>query len=152
MHSFKDNQDRQWELNLTIGSVRRVKGLLDINLLEPEAGEPPLLTRLGTDEMLLVDVIFCLCKPQADENNISDEQFGEGLGGEAILAAQQAFYDELVDFFRKRGRTDRATAVMKQAKVIRMAVEKVTTIVESLDLESEMDKALKEASGNSLES
>ncbi|MBU0717313.1 MAG: hypothetical protein KJ749_03615, partial [Planctomycetes bacterium] len=59
-----------------------VKGLLDVNLLELEAGDPPLLTRLGTDVILLCDVIFALVKPQADTSGVTDEQFGAALGGE----------------------------------------------------------------------
>jgi len=40
-----------------------------------ETGDPPLLTRLGTDVILLCDVIFASVKPQADQHGVSDEQF-----------------------------------------------------------------------------
>ena len=38
-----------------------------------------------------------------------------GFDGATLLAAQKAFYEELVDFFRSRGRADRARAVETQA-------------------------------------
>jgi len=68
--------------------------------------------------ILLCDVIFVLVKPQADAAGVSDEQFAAALGGDAILAAQTAFYEELVDFFRKLGRTDLAKAVDAQRRMI----------------------------------
>ena len=67
MKSFTDNAGRTWTLSLTLGAAERVKALVDVDLLEPcDAGDPPLLTRLGTEVALLCDVIFALIKPQAD--------------------------------------------------------------------------------------
>ena len=57
MKAFEDAKGRRWELSLTIGSAKRVLEKLGVNLLEPEGGEPPLLTRLGADAMLLCDVL-----------------------------------------------------------------------------------------------
>lgn len=133
MKTFTDNAGKVWTLVLTINSAKRVKSLLGINLLEPEAGEPPLLTRLGTDEILLCDVLYCLIKPQADALGVTDEMFGQALGGDVILAAQNAFYDELVDFFQKRGRTDRARAAQTQQKMIHLAIERITNNLAKID-------------------
>jgi hypothetical protein len=138
MKTFTDNASRIWTISLTIDSVKRVRDLLNINLLEPEAGDPPLLTRIGTDEILLCDIIYCLIKPQADSLNISDSQFGQSLGGDVILAAQNAFYDELIDFFQKRGRTDRAKAAATQQKMINLAIDKVTSNLNQIDVEKKM--------------
>ena len=80
MKTFTDSAGRTWTVSLTIDAAKRVKGLLDVNLLELEAGDPPLLTKLGTDVILLCDVIFALVKPQADAAGVSDEQFGAALG------------------------------------------------------------------------
>jgi hypothetical protein len=133
---------------MTIDSVKRVRDLLGVNLVEPEAGDPPLLTRLGTDEILLCDVVFCLIKPQADTLNVSDEDFGRALGGDAILAAQTALYEELVDFFLKRGRPDRAKAVAAQKKMIEMAIERVKIKLDAMNPEMELDKILGSSSTN----
>jgi hypothetical protein len=134
MKTFTDNAGVVWTLSMTIDSAKRVKSLMGINLLEPEAGEPPLLTRLGTDEILLCDVLYCLVKPQADLLGITDEKFGQALGGDVILAAQNAFYDELVDFFQKRGRADRAKAALTQQRMIALAVDKVVENLDKIDL------------------
>ena len=149
MKTFTDTAGRTWTVALTIDAAKRVKGLLDVNLLELEAGDPPLLTKLGTDVILLCDVIFALVKPQADAAGVSDEQFGAALGGEVILAAQTAFYEELVDFFRKLGRTDLAKAVDAQRRMIDLAVRRIETRIDRLDLEAAVESTLGEPSTSS---
>ncbi|HNQ22490.1 MAG TPA: hypothetical protein PKK06_05290 [Phycisphaerae bacterium] len=149
MKTFTDTAGRTWTLALTIDAAKRVKGLLGVNLLELDAGDPPLLTRLGTDVILLCDVIFALVKPQADAVGVSDEQFAAALGGDAVFAAQTAFYEELMDFFRKLGRTDLAKAVDAQRRMIDLAVARIETRIDKLDLEAAVSKTLSEADGES---
>ena len=60
MKTFTDAAGRTWTLALTLGTAMKVKAKLDIDLLQPEAGDPPLLTRLGTDEMLLGEVLCAM--------------------------------------------------------------------------------------------
>ncbi len=142
MKTFTDNAGRTWTISLTIDAAKRVKSLLDVNLLELEAGDPPLLTRLGTDVILLCDVIFALVKPQADAAGVSDQEFAAALGGDVVLAAQTAFYEELVDFFRKLGRTDLAKAVGAQRRMIDLAVARIETRIDRLDLEAAVESTL----------
>jgi hypothetical protein len=143
MKQFLDSAGRAWTISLTIDCVKRVRSLLgaDVDLLKIDAGDPPLMTRL-TEIELLCDVIFAAIKPQADAAGITDKQFGESLGGDAIKAAQDAFYAELVDFFRKLGRRDLAKAVETQSQIIDRAVTQITTRIEHLDLETELGKIL----------
>ena len=149
MKEFIDSTGRKWVLSLTIDAVKRCRDLLGVNLLEPEKGDPPLLTRIGTDEILFCDLLYCLCKPQLDQAQITDQQFGQSLGGDAILSASNAFYEEMVDFFRKRGRSDRAKAVAKQQEVIDLAVRRIERTLDILDMESQIEKALGSVSTNS---
>jgi hypothetical protein len=138
MKQFSDSAGRAWTISLTIHSVKRVRDLLGVNLLEIDTGNPPLLVRLGTDIILICDVIYALIKPQADTAGVSDEQFGASLGGEYIKPAQDAFYGELVDFFQKLGRLDLKKLVEYQGKLIDQAVKQITTRIENLDLETEL--------------
>lgn len=142
MKTFKDTSDREWSLELNITAVKRVKSLLDVDLIALEVGNPPLLTRLGTDVILLCDIIYVLIKPQADQRDVSDEQFGASLGGGAILAAQSALYEELVLFFQGLGRTDLAEALKTQKQIVDLAVNRIKMKIQSLDLEKELDKTI----------
>jgi hypothetical protein len=149
MHSFKDNKGRCWDIELTIGAAKRVLELLKIDLLQPETGDPPLLQRIGSDEILLVDTVFVLIKPQADIQAIKDEDFGAALDGRAALDMQKAFYDELIDFFRSRGRTDRETAAVKQKEILEKVIALGTEELERFNPDEELRKIFGKQSTNS---
>lgn len=157
MHAFTDSEGRAWMLALTIGSAKRVRALLDVDLLElcaPGEGKDalPLLTRLGTDVMLLCDVIFALLKPQADEQGVSDEQWALAMGGDAILKAQKAFYEEMVDFFHRLGRRDVEKAARKQQQMIELAVQAGEKRLEEIEPDKEVAAIFDAVSGSSLTS
>lgn len=146
MKTFTDAAGRSWTLALSLGTAMRVKAKLDIDLLQPEAGDPPLLTRLGTDELLLGEVLCAMLEGQFETHKLTDEDVRSSFDGQTLLAAQKAFYEELIDFFRSRGRTDRAKAVAKQAALIEAAVTAVETRIDALDIEATIRGAMSGAS------
>ena len=145
MKTFKDNAGHDWNLSLNIGTAMLVKDRLGIDLLQPETGDPPLLTRLGTDEILLAQVISALLESQFEAQKVDERQIYQCFDGPTFARAHEAFYDELIDFFQSRGRHDRAKAVQKQKKMIHAGVEAATTRVEGIDVDTEIAKAMKQA-------
>jgi len=105
MKSFTDNTGRTWTLSVTVGTIKRVRALCDVdlaNIISIDAGSTPrvdLLERLGRDPVLLVDVLYAVVKPEADAKDISDEEFGRAMAGDAIEIATTALLDEIIDFF-----------------------------------------------------
>ena len=142
MKTFTDAAGRTWTLALTLGTAMKVKAKLDIDLLQPEAGDPPLLTRLGTDEMLLGEVLCAMLEGQFDAHKVTDEDVRSGFDGQTLLAAQKAFYEELVAFFRSRGRNGRAKAVAKQTALIEAALAAVETRIDALDIDATIRGAM----------
>lgn len=146
MKTFTDAAGRTWTLTLTLGTAMKVKAKLDIDLLQPEAGDPPLLTRLGTDEMLLGEVLCAMLEGQFVTHKVTDDDVRAGFDGQTLLAAQKAFYEELIGFFRSRGRNDRAKAVAKQMAMIDAAVTAVETRIDALDIDATIRGAMSGAS------
>ena len=142
MKTFTDAAGRTWTLTLTLGTAMKVKAKLDIDLLQPEAGDPPLLTRLGTDEMLLGEVLCAMLEGQFEANKVTDEDVRSSFDGQTLLAAQKAFYEELIAFFRSRGRNDRAKAVAKQMAMIEAAVTAAETRIDALDIDQAIQSAM----------
>ena len=101
MQTFTDSQGRPWSLVITISTVRRVRELVGVDLMQIAGGE--LLNRLS-DPVTLVDVLWAVCKPQADVKGINSEAFGEAMLGDAIEAATNALLAELVSFFPSQTR------------------------------------------------
>lgn len=104
MKSFTDNLGRTWTLVVNVATIKRVRALCGIDLnsiVEVEDGRPSarLLERLSGDPVLLVDVLYAVCKPECDQKNISDEEFGAAMAGDAVESATNALLEETVDFF-----------------------------------------------------
>lgn len=105
MKSFSDNTGRVWTLAVNVAAIKRVRALCDVDLnsiIELDAKNQPtakLLERLSTDPVLLVDVLYAVCKPECDQKNVSDGEFGAAMAGDAIDHATAALLDEIIDFF-----------------------------------------------------
>src|SRR5690606_36334930 len=133
MKTFTDAAGRTWTLTLNLGTAMAVKAKLGIDLLQPEAPRngdpegPPLLTLFGTDEMLLGEVLCALLEKQFETHKVTEDDVRAAFDGQTLLAAQKAFYEEMIDFFRSRGRNDRAKAVAKQMAMIDAAVTAIET-------------------------
>lgn len=152
MKTFTDAAGRTWTVSLNLGTAMAVKDKLGVDLLQPEAGDPPLLTRLGTDEMLLGEVLFALLAGQFETQKVTDADVRAGFDGATLLAAQKAFYEELVDFFRSRGRNDRARAVQTQERMIDAAVKAIETRIEGIDIDEAIHGAMSGSSPEPSES
>ena len=142
MKTFNDAAGRTWTIALNLGTAMSVKSKLGIDLLRPEDGDPPLLTQLGTDEMLLGEVLCALLESQFEKHNVTDVDVRMSFDGTTLLAAQKAFYEELIDFFRSRGRTDRAKAVAAQSRLIDKATLAIGGKIDAMDLDTLIDGAL----------
>jgi len=101
MRNFKDNAGRTWTVTLNVWAVKNVRDTLSVDLLDlggDAKDDNGLLYRLIADPVLLVDVLYVVCKDQADQANVTDEQFGRAMAGDAIDGATRAFLEELADF------------------------------------------------------
>lgn len=150
MKTFTDSIGRTWAITLNLGTAMVVKDKLGVDLLQPEVGDPdsgrPLLTRLGTDEMLLGEVMCALLENQFETHKVTTEDVRAAFDGQTLLAAQKAFYEELIDFFRCRGRMDRAKAVAKQMTLIDAAVKAIEAKIDQIDPGKMVDGVMSGAS------
>ncbi len=142
MKTFNDKTGRAWSLVINVDAIKRVRGLLDIDLIEAVEGK--LLERLASDPILLCDVVYAVCKPDADAKKISDEDFGRAMAGDAIDAATTALLEELVDFFpsARRGLLTKSLKKIKTLEAI--ALKRADEVLESdkfeRAIEAELDK------------
>jgi len=142
MKTFVDASGKTWNVALNLESAMRVKDLAEVDLLQPEAGEPPLITRIGTDEYLLAKVLLALLSDQFEQNGVTEAEVKRAFDGRTFADAQRAFYAELSDFFQSRGRGDRAKAVLKQAEILGLAVAAAERRVEQIDAAAKVDGAM----------
>lgn len=111
MPTFRDNAGREWLVEINVAAAKRVRGLKpDFDLVSPDIGAT--LLALARDPILLVDAIYLLCKPQADERKVSDEDFGRSMSGDSIEKAVDAMTVALTDFTPSPRGRERLRAVL----------------------------------------
>jgi len=98
--------------------------------------------RRETDEKLLGEVLCAMLEGQFEAHKVTDDDVRSSFDGQTLLAAQKAFYEELIAFFRSRGRNDRAKAVAKQMALIEAAVAAVETRIDALDIDATIRGAM----------
>lgn len=96
MRTFKDNAGRTWSLSVDCDCVRRVRTALNFNLVN--ADFKAMLDQLLGDPVFLCDVLYVVCKPEADRQNLSDVDFGRAMYGDCIEQGTMALLEELANF------------------------------------------------------
>ena len=136
MHTFNDTLGRTWSVAINADAIRRVRGLLKINLVDALDGK--LVEQLVGDPVLLCDVLFALCQEEAEAKQVTDRDFGRALSGDAVDDATRALLEELVDFSPSAKRTVFRKALDKLKRLQGIAVETALRRLESDELEQRM--------------
>ncbi len=137
MHTFADNLGRTWYVAINVATIRRVRAALDVDLYAMVDDGMQELGKLVADPVRLADVLYVLCQEEAAAKNISDEDFGRALGGDAITSAAEALVEELVDFFpdeRSRAALRRVIAAGRQVRT--KLLDHAETMLDELDPDS----------------
>ena len=123
MQKFIDRRGRVWIVDIDNTTLRRVKALTDVRLLDAIDGD--LISQLSSDPLILGDVLFAICKPQADQQDVGDESFAEGLAGDSIDEACKALVDALVAYFPESRRRLLRKAADKQKMIETRGLEAI---------------------------
>jgi hypothetical protein len=142
MPTFTDVQGRSWNVEVTVASIKRVRHLAHVDLLETVGST--LLDRLVADPVLLGDVLYALVKPQADERHLSDEDFGRALAGDVVEAATTALLESFVAFFPSPRRRVLQKAVAKLAGWRAAALTAAEAKLDDPALEAAVQAALRQ--------
>ena len=151
MKTFTDTAGRTWTVCVTVDAIKRVRALLDVNLLAILDEGCQLLAQLHDDPVLLVDVLYAVCQPQAEAQQVTDVQFGQAMSGDALLHANRALLEGLSDFFPSaRQRAALKNLLQKTERVVDRLLDHAETTIEQLDPDSVAQSAIA-SFGNSRE-
>lgn len=127
MKQFTDSKGKTWELSLTIGSCKRVKDVLNFDLLHPEKPSDPnddesngaYIDRIENDPFFILNIIKVVCDESVEKNgygNLKEDKFYDLFDGQSFQDAVNAFQAEYEDFFQRIGKP-------AQNKYLKMAWE-----------------------------
>ena len=135
MRSFKDNEGREWTISINVTSIKKIKASsLAVDLLDIMDGK--LMNRFADDPILFIDVIWLLCEEQAQKLEVTDEEFGRGMAGDALDKASEAFLEELVDFFPKSKRDPLKTVLRKSVLMQDLVMQRAILSLEKPEVEA----------------
>jgi len=141
--AFNDNTGRSWDVTINVAAIKRVRDLVGVDLLEVVEGT--LIDKLIRDPILLCDIVYAVCKPQADEREVSDEAFGQAMAGDAIEHATTALLEELVSFCPSPRDRKNLGRVLKATNRV---MERARDLVEQKLDSGELDRIAEEAMAN----
>ena len=139
-----------WKIAVNVPTIKDVREL-DVDLAD--AG-PDVIEQLERDPVLLVDVLWVLCRDQAKTLSVTDQQFGEALVGDPIGDATTALIEAIVDFSHGRRKSlllkamEKAEEVQQKGTDLALAKlddpELITRVVSAIQdkVETEVEAAL----------
>jgi len=140
MRTFIDNSGHSWTISLTVAAIKRVRDLAKVDLLDLADGR--IFEKLVADPITLCDVLYAVCKPQAEVSQVSDTEFGEAMAGDAIEQASKALIEELIQFFPNA--RERA-ALSRVIRTMDAAMDRARTLVEQRLENGEVERAMSAA-------
>lgn len=153
MKSFVDNAGRTWTVSINVGTIKRIRALCEVNILDiitideknnPDAG---LLERLASDPVLLVDVLYAVCKDEADKANVSDTEFGCAMTGDTIEQATRVLLEEVIDFFPEAKRRVFQKVLAATRRFEEATNRKLQAMLDDGELDKVLESRLNELNG-----
>lgn len=151
MKTFKDKNGKEWQIELTIGSAKRVRDYADADLISPKVGET--VAKLSSNPELLVNTLYALCKPQCEaaDPKISEEGFAEAFNGKAIEDATTALVDEICVFSQSPGVRQALKEIhSRTTKLIESKAAEVLAKIRGGAIERQVEDELKRAEAKTL--
>jgi hypothetical protein len=138
---IKDREGRVWNIEINPWSIRRVREALNINLLEMLEKDSTLAEDLE-DPVRSVELVWCLCQPQAAEREVSEKSFWESLDQDMLDSAGLAIMEGIANFSRAAIRPALETVAAKTAKLRDRLTGQVQEAIASGELERYLDKEM----------
>jgi len=132
MHIFEDRNGMGWHVEITVGTVKKLRALgIDIVSVDGKG-----LAGLVDDPVSLSDALWAICEAQANERGITDEEFFAAIDGNSVVSATDAITEAVIDFFPPSRRAIWRRAIEKGKMMETAMTETAMQKLEEMDLKS----------------
>lgn len=129
MKSFTDNTGKQWEINVNVNTIERVRDLCGIRLDKLFDDNLSLLEAVLDDPLRLTDVLWAVVGDGGDK-----VAFLMSLAGDALESAANALVEATIDFFPNPKRRHLLRETIRKAwAAVNATADKATAILDGLD-------------------
>ena len=115
MPNFTDTLGRTWPLAISYATCKKILAQCDINILDV-AQIDQTIGRMRLDNLLVGDIVLCLCSAECTARGISLDNFQDSLDGESLDCASSALLEGLANFFRRGQKGKLLTEMISKLK------------------------------------
>ena len=134
MRLFRDAEKREWSITVNVRAVKAMRSV-GVDIMD-DRGEG--ILALSSDVVKMCDCIWTLCKLQAEQRGITEDQFFDAMSGDALDAAASAMVDAIIDFFPSARRDLMRRANEKAVAMQQKALELAGAKIDAMDCDSFM--------------
>ena len=101
MAKFKTLDGKEWVIEVTYLTVKRVRDLCGVNVLDICNLDKESLSGWVADDLKVLEVVCAVVRPQLASLDISDEDFFATCDGGTLKEAVERLVDQVSDFFQE---------------------------------------------------
>lgn len=134
MRAFTDTTGRKWELTINVGQVRAVRDRASFDLSAAITDKFVSLANLVNDQCKFCEVLFTLCREQAEKLGVNNKQFEDAQDADSLNEAADAFLHEFAEkMVPKTNRQNFLKYLAKAKEVGEMLSADASKAIETID-------------------
>jgi hypothetical protein len=139
MATFKTLDGKQWAVEVNYLTVKRVRDLCGVNVLDVCNLDKEALSGWVSDDLKVLEVICAIVRPQLAAIDMADDEFFASCDGSVLKEAVERLVDQVSDFFQepRRGLVKKVISKLRETeRKMEMAAERaIDKALESCDFE-----------------
>jgi len=160
MAKFQTLDGKEWVVDITYLTVKRVRDLCGVNVLDICNLDKESLSGWVADDLKVLEVVCAVVRPQLAAVNMADDEFLAACDGQVLKDAVERLIDEVSDFFQepRKGLVRKVIAKLRETerKMEAQAEKAIDEALSQCDFEAALEthgssgSTLPESSGSSL--
>jgi hypothetical protein len=142
MQKFKTLDGREWVIDITYLTVKRVRELCGVNVLDICNLDRETLAGWMSDDLKVLEVVCAVVRPQLAALDLSDEEFFAVCDGSVLHEAVERLVDVVTDFFRepRKGLVKKVIAKLRETE--RQMEAKAAMAIDQVLSQCDFERAL----------
>lgn len=118
MAKFKTLDGKEWVIDVTYLTVKRVRDLCGVNVLDICNLDKESLSGWVADDLKVLEVLCAVVRPQLADLNMADDEFFAVCDGQVLKEAVERLVDQVSDFFQepRKGLVKKVIAKLRETE------------------------------------
>lgn len=99
MLTFKDRENREWEVKLDVGMIEDIKDETGVDLDDLMKEKSKMSEMIFAETRKLVEIMYVICKEQINKIPLTPREFAKGFDRQTLDSASDAFLNALILFY-----------------------------------------------------